>query len=168
MKKDKLIYLIVATYIISFLLLVFQYTVSNSMVKMQLNALQEGIGLSSNQFWLFVGLAALGYAAFLLLLYYKISEVILLKVDNIQIVNKELLLVSLMLSESLCNVIMLYLLPFIHLNILRLVIPILGLGILGLLLSKQYSFKIVERVVTVRFFFYVMGLVVFIIYLFVS
>ncbi|RLK63314.1 hypothetical protein D3H64_04855 [Atopobacter sp. AH10] len=160
MKKCKLIYLVFASYLTSFLLLVFEYINSHTTLKLQLNFVQKELGISSTKLSLLVFLIATIYSIIALLLYYKVGEFFALKCDNIKNYNSEQLIVSIMISETVCYVTSLFLIRHIDINSIRLIIPTLGLIILATLLNKKYSFKFVLTVLLVRFLFYLSNLLV--------
>lgn len=162
MKQDKLIYLIFGTYLISFLLLVFDYSSSNTILSTQLNLVQKELGISSIKLTILVFLISVIYSIIVLLIYYKVCEFVALKFDESQNYNNEMLLVSIMISESICYITALFLFGFVDLYIMKLVIPVLGLTILALLLRGKYSLKYTLVVLAVRFFFYLTNFFIFI------
>lgn len=157
MKKDKLRYLFVMSYLLSFVVLVFEYVKHRQSVGDLLADVQNMVGMTSFSLFLLVSVSALIFA---LLTYFVYHYGILFfwKKKTSEVLNDEYLMVALLASESVVYVTVATVLSFLSDSIIQMTMPLLGLVVFYSLLRKWYPAKLVRPAVAIRSLFYVTNL----------
>ena len=141
----------------------FEILSYDSALRMQIISIKRELGFLSFDLHLFIILIAMIYSIIILLIYYKVSEIVAVKISQPNTYTGENLLVTIALTETVCYVITLLLLSFrvVDMNTMGSIIPLVGTILLGVLLYGNYSFKFILAVLFVRSCFYLSnGLVI--------
>lgn len=154
MKESKTIYYLLIPYLISFVLLVVKYLNRHSDL---LNLLKDSeLEMSKMSLWILIVTVSLIFSLVVCLVYYLIIKKLIFLLFSMKI-EKEELFSTILLSETLTQVVALWLLGIIPEETIRLIIPFLGTFLFFVLLHKNNSIRVVLGISGIRFGLYLVN-----------
>ena len=154
--KDKLHYLFSISYLLSFTLLVFHYIQFDTRLSASLGALGASAGISSQSMNILLVLSIIIFSSVLYFVYHYILSAV---VKNVCGHVDEQLSVSILLSETVCNVFALTFIEVLPKTLFYILIPILGSTIMYFVLREKATKKTTVVVVLTRLTLYLSNIV---------